>query len=287
MKVVGVIPARYASTRFPGKALASLAGKPLIQHVYERAKRVGFNQLFVATDDNRIRDAVKGFNGEVVMTSPHHPSGTDRVAEVIQMGVMEFTPTVVVNIQGDEPLLSPPAVRSLISIMEKIPTLSMATLITDLKKGELDNPSIVKVLLNPDDYILSFSRTTNHQPPNPSSKLSIISQTEERGIQITNQPSPLYSPNLQPVKYYKHIGIYAYSNNTVLSFTKLPQTVSEKKEGLEQLRAMENGIRIKGVYTSHSSIPVDFPEDLKKVENIINNVRRKNTFEYSKIHREY
>jgi 3-deoxy-manno-octulosonate cytidylyltransferase (CMP-KDO synthetase) len=278
MKVVGVIPARYASTRFPGKALASLVGKPLIQHVYERAKKVGFNQLFVATDDNRIRDVVKGFNGEVVMTSPHHPSGTDRVAEVIRMGVLEFTPTVVVNIQGDEPLLSPPAVRSLISIMEKTPTLPMATLLTDLKQEDLDKPSIVKVLVNSEDYILSFSRSTNNQSPNPP---------ETREIQITNQPNPSDSPNLRPDKYYKHIGIYAYSKKTVLSFTKLPQTLSEKKEGLEQLRAMENGIRIKGVYTSHSSVPVDFPEDLEKVEKLINNVRRKNTIEYSNIHSKY
>ena len=278
IKTVGVIPARYASTRFPGKALANLNGKPMIQHVYERAKRVGFQKLLVATDDGRIRDAVEGFNGNVVMTSSHHLSGTDRVAEVIRKSAARNDPTVVVNIQGDEPLLSPEAVRSLISVMVEIPSLQMATLVTDLNKEDLDNPAIVKVLVNPEEYILSFSRSTNHQSPNPP---------ETREIQTTNQPNPSDSPNLRPDKYYKHIGIYAYSKKTVLSLTNMPQTLSEKKEGLEQLRAMENGIRIKGVYTSHSSVPVDFPEDLKKVEKIINNVRQKNTIEYSNIHSKY
>ncbi|MCH7760830.1 NTP transferase domain-containing protein [candidate division TA06 bacterium] len=169
--VVGVIPARYASTRFPGKVLVPLAGKPVIQHVYERARKAGFHRLLVATDDERIRDVVKGFDGEVAMTSSDHLTGTDRVAEVIEKIPCEFT----INIQGDEPLLSPKAVRSLIAAMEEDPNLNMATLITTLKKGELENPSIVKVILDPADSrsgegsILSFSRSTKHEAANPDS----------------------------------------------------------------------------------------------------------------------
>ena len=237
-KVVGVIPARYASKRFPGKVLAPLLGKPVIQHVYERAKQVGFPRLLVATDDPRIQEVVKGFGGEVVMTSPHHLSGTDRVAEAIENIPCE----IIINLQGDEPLLSHEAVRSVITVIEKDPSLQMATLITQIKdqRSKIKDQNVVKVVLDPEGYILSFSRTTNHQLPITSHKI------------------------------YKHIGIYAYRKETLLSLTSLPQTPMEMKERLEQWRALENGIRIKGVYTPYSTQAVDTPEDLKEVEKILN-----------------
>lgn len=234
--ILGVIPARFASTRFPGKPLASLAGKPLIQHVWERASQSRYlSRLVVATDDDRIASAARSFGAQVAMTRSDHASGTDRAAEVADSS----DATVIVNIQGDEPLIDPDAIDAALLTLLDDPNCQMASLkrrITDDR--ELQNPNVVKVVTAANGDALYFSRS-----PIPF----------ERGL---------------PAGYFKHIGLYVYRRDLLLSYSSLPVGPLEQAECLEQLRALENGIPIRVAETSYDTIGVDTPEDLAAVERI-------------------
>ena len=239
--VLAVIPARYASTRFPGKPLAMLQGKPMIQHVYERvaqAKRV--HEVVVATDDQLVVEAVKRFRGKAVMTSPAAASGTDRVAEVARASKTQ----VVINIQGDEPLIQPEMVDQVAEFLEQHKSVAMASLMTPLQEEEQGgNPNIVKVVVDHHGFALYFSRA----------------------------PIPfLRDPRRRPMpRFYKHIGIYGYQREFVLRFPSLESTRLEQLEQLEQLRALEHGYQIKLLETLYDTIGVDTPEDLQRVERVL------------------
>jgi len=237
VKIVGIIPARYASTRFPGKPLADIHGKPMIQHVYESAARSKLlNRVIVATDDKRIYDAVTRFWGEVTMTSDKHKSGTDRIGEVVK----NIDCDLVVNIQGDEPFIDyrniDKAIEPLIKD-KKINVLTLCCKITDIR--EINDPNVVKVVFDKDKFALKFSR-------------KII-------------------PSLSKgkVNYYKHIGLYVYRRDYLMKFIKLKPTKGELAEKLEQLRILENGVKIKVVLTKIDSHSIDTKEDLGKIKKLI------------------
>jgi 3-deoxy-manno-octulosonate cytidylyltransferase (CMP-KDO synthetase) len=240
MKTLGVIPARYGAQRFPGKPLALIAGKPLIQRVYEQARKAkSLDAVVVATDDERIAEAVRGFAGAVAMTSPDCPSGTDRAAEVARQFDCEF----IVNIQGDEPLMQPEMIDQLVGGIEGDPYCSMATLARRIESPELlANPNVVKVVFATTGNALYFSR---HPIP---------------FMRDTAGTKP---------EHFKHLGIYAYRRNFLLKFVTMPPSSLEKTEKLEQLRALENGFAIKVLVTPHDSVGVDTPEDVKLVEEIL------------------
>ncbi len=234
--ILGVIPARYASTRFPGKPLAVLAGKPLIQHVWERARQSRFlSRLVVATDDARIESAARAFGAQVAMTRSDHLSGTDRAAEVAE----STDASIIVNIQGDEPLIDPDAIDAAILTLLDDAQCQMASLkrrITD--DSEIQNPNVVKVVTGGNGDALYFSRSP---------------------IPFQRGPS---------AGYFKHIGLYIYRRNLLLAYSSLPVGPLERAEKLEQLRALENGIPIRVAETSYDTIGVDTPEDLAAVERI-------------------
>ena len=238
--IIGVIPARYGSTRFPGKALARLNGKTLIHRVWERAKRAKrLDRLIVATDDGRIRDAVEAFGGEAVMTSPSLRSGTDRVWQAAK----ETAAQIVVNIQGDEPLLTAPMIDGLVDGLRREPEAQMATLRYPMKGPEgYEDPNVVKVVADANGWALYFSRS----------------------------PVPAYrSADARFLLWYKHIGLYAYRRTLIEKFVSWPPSTLESAENLEQLRALERGVRIKVLDSPQDTIGVDTPEDLKRVEAII------------------
>jgi len=234
MSVLVVIPARYGSTRFPGKPLAMLRGKPVIQHVYEGAAQAkGVDEAVVATDDQRIAAAVKAFGGEAIMTPSALPSGTHRVAAVAR----DATCDVVINIQGDEPLMEPAMIDDVANALLAEPHVPMATLCRRLDSSEdIANPNIVKVVRDQQGFALYFSRA----------------------------PIPFHRGEM--AAYWKHLGIYGYQKAALLQFIELSPTPLEQAEQLEQLRAMEHGLRIHVIETTHDTIAVDAPEDLKKVE---------------------
>lgn len=235
--ILCVIPARYASTRLPGKPLADIAGKPMIQRVYERAldaKRP--SAVLVATDHQAVYEAVAGFGGQVIMTSPDHPTGTDRLAEVAKRQEAE----IIINIQGDEPLIEPSVIDELAAAFDADPELQMATLMTELDASEYEMPSAVKVVTDLSGYALYFSR-------------SLI-------------PYPRTKP--EAMRWYKHIGVYAYRRDFLLKYASLVPTPLEQTESLEQLRALDYGYRIKVLKTPHRFIGVDTPEDLKRVNEV-------------------
>lgn len=238
MKVIGIIPVRFRSKRFPGKPLAIILGKPMVQHVYERAKKSKLlDDLIIATDDKKIFDKVKEFGGKVVLTG-EHPTGTDRCAEVAR----KIKAEIVVNIQGDEPVIDPEIIDNAVEPLIKDKKILVSTLVHKIEdENEIENPNIVKVVLNKDNFALYFSR-------------SVI---------------PYYK-NIKKI-FYKHIGLYVYRKNFLLKFVKMPQTMLEKAEELEQLRILENGYKIKAVITNYSSIPVDEKKDIKKVEKFLKN----------------
>lgn len=242
MKIIAVIPARYGSTRFPGKPLADLQDKPMIQWVYERVKRAKrVDRVVVATDDRRILQAVKEFGGEGRMTSRRHRSGMERVAQVAE----ELTAGIIVNVQGDEPMIHPRMIDEAILPLLKDRTLKMATLkarIRDLQ--ELIDSNIVKVVTDVRGFALYFSRS-----PIPGLK---------EGTYL--------SRHLRSINIYKHIGLYVYRRNFLLQLTKLKPTPLERAEGLEQLRALENGYRIKVATTRFEIVGVDTPRDLERVK---------------------
>ena len=247
MKFVGIIPARYASTRFPGKPLAILGGKPVIQRVYEQVSKV-LENVYVATDDNRISDAVEAFGGKVIMTSPNHKSGTDRIEEAVSK--IEESFDVVINIQGDEPFIHESQIKTVCSCFDD-PATMIATLArpftsqADLK--DIENPNSPKLVCDNNGFAMYFSR-------------SIIPYIRGK------KPSEWTSE----YGYLKHIGLYAYRRNVLSEITKLPQSTLELAESLEQLRWLQNGYRIKVGLTDIETIGIDTPEDLSKAEEALN-----------------
>ena len=238
MNVACIIPARYASTRLPGKPLLDIAGKPMIQHVVERVRQARrASRIIVATDDVRIVAAVEAFGGEALMTSASHPTGTDRLAEVAA-ALPEVD--LILNIQGDEPLIPPQAIDELIAVFDGRDDLQMATLMTPMTEEEADNPAAVKVVVSLDGHALYFSRSLIPFPRNP-------------GLQR---------------RCFKHIGIYAYRRDFLLHFATLAPSPLEMTESLEQLRALEHGCRIRVIETPFRSIGVDTPEDLDQVRQL-------------------
>ncbi len=249
MAVIAVIPARYGSTRFPGKSLALIQGKPMIQWVYERTSRSRLvNEVIVATDDMRIRDAVAAFGGGVQMTSPSHPTGTDRIAEVAQ----GLECDIIVNVQGDEPLIRPEMIDQAIAPLIDDSSIQMGTLCRKINDpAESSDPNVVKVVFDSRGFALYFSRA-----PIPWDR--------------DNQPGSEGLRNLKPSgNVYKHIGLYVYRRDFLLKYSKMPQTALERIEKLEQLRALELGHKIRVVETTHESFGVDIPEDLGKIERYL------------------
>lgn len=240
MKVLGVIPARYASTRFPGKPLVDIQGKSMIRRVYEQAaKASGIDKVVVATDDERIAAEVKSFGGEFIMTHSQHQSGTDRCAEVVEK-VPGFD--VVVNIQGDEPFIDPAQIDLLISCFTD-PQVQLATLIKGIHTPEeLFNHNLPKVILNSKREAVYFSRQT----------IPYIRNAEKENW-------------LKAHQFYKHIGIYGYTVPVLLEITKLAPSSLEIAESLEQLRWVENGYSIQTRVTTIETIAIDTPEDLNKI----------------------
>ena len=239
MKVLCVIPARYASTRLPGKPLSMIAGKPMIQHVYERACQAQLpSEVIVATDNEQVEQAVKAFGGKAVMTSPDHPSGTDRLAEV----ALKYPDVdIIVNVQGDEPMIPPEIIDRLAEAFEGDDDLSMATMKVLMNEDEYDDPSAVKVVTDLHGYALYFSRSLMPYP--------------------RNKPADY--------KVYKHVGIYAYRRSFLLKYAALVPTPLERAESLEQLRVLENGYKIKVLESDFKGIGVDTPEDLAAVNELM------------------
>lgn len=243
MRLIGVIPARYASTRFPGKPLVTLAGKPLLQHVVERCQRAAIlADVIVATDDERIRSVAACF-GRVEMTSPDHPSGTDRIAEVVQRCACDG----VVNIQGDEPLIDPEVIDQ---VGRALAEGEMSTAATPLRDpAEYDNPNVVKVVVSVTGRALYFSRRT----------IPYLREAVAR--------SPAEQRAAFP--FLKHLGIYGYRRETLLRLVRFPVSALEQAEKLEQLRALEHDIPIRVVSVDYESIGVDTPEDVARVERLL------------------
>lgn len=235
---IAVIPARYAAQRFPGKPLAPIAGKPMVQHVYERCGEARcFSRVLVATDDARIVDAVQGFGGEAVLTSPACASGTDRVAEVAR-GLSLSPEAVVVNVQGDEPAVHPESLALLARAFEA-DAVEMATLVRPLEDAERPNPNVVKVVRDEADFALYFSRAD-------------LPFQRDAG-----------TPG---VKRWAHLGLYGYRAHVLETLSTLQPTFLERAESLEQLRALGNGVRILCVETRHATQAVDTPGDVALAE---------------------
>ena len=245
MKIVGIVPARYASTRFPGKALAPIAGKPLIQHVVEQCQKAkSLSEVIVATDDSRIAAVAKKFC-RVEMTRPEHPSGTDRIAEA----AARCTCDAVVNIQGDEPLIDPAVIDAVAGALAHN---EMATAAAPVRNpAEYDNPNVVKVVVNQAGRALYFSRRT----------IPYLREAASGSV----------SEQLAAFPFLKHLGIYGYRRETLLRLVKFPVSPLENAEKLEQLRALENGIPMAVVTVAYDSVGVDVPEDVQRVETILRN----------------
>ncbi|MFC2773555.1 MAG: 3-deoxy-manno-octulosonate cytidylyltransferase [Segatella oris] len=243
MKFIGLIPARYASTRFPGKPLALLAGKPIIQHVYEQAAKV-LDAVYVATDDERIYNKVTEFGGKAVMTSTKHHSGTDRIEEALEKVGGDFD--VVVNIQGDEPFIAQSQIETLCHCFEDEDT-QIATLGKPFECIKaVENPNSPKIVVDNRGYAMYFSR-------------SVIPFV--RGVERQEW--------LKKYPFLKHLGIYAYRTEVLKAITRLPQSSLELAESLEQLRWLENGYRIKVGITNVETVGIDTPEDLQRAEDFI------------------
>lgn len=242
VKVVTFIPSRFESKRFPGKPLALIAGKPMIMHVYQRALSCpDVSQVIVATDSERIFHCVRDFGGEAMMTDSRHPSGTDRIVEA-SMKMSLGHDDLVVNVQGDQPLFNPSAISDMVAPLKEDPNIPMSTLkyrITD--EQEIDNPNHVKVVTDKEGFALFFSRS----------------------------PIPFFRNSKSHRVYYKHLGFYAYRQDFLAKFGRLPVGELESSEKLEQLRALEYGFRIKVVETPFDSIEVDTPADIKRVEALM------------------
>jgi len=238
MDVIGVIPARYSSTRFAGKVLANICGKPMLQHVWERAKLCRLlDDLIIACDDEIIRKAAVEFGAKVVMTSREHTCGTDRISEVVN----PLDVKIIINIQGDEPLIQPLMIDSVARALLENRSLNMATVMKKITDpAEVSDPHVVKVVVDKDNFALYFSRA-------PIPYLAAGSQIDQ-------------------VSYYKHIGLYAYTKDFLFTYKNLPVSNLEKAEKLEQLRVLAEGFRIKVIETKFDTVGVDTPEDLEKVK---------------------
>ena len=241
MKVVGIIPARYASTRFPGKPLALIKGKPMIQRVYEQALKSKLDAVVIATDDVRIADAVMDFGGQYVMTSPNHRSGTDRCCEALDLLKTKYD--AVVNIQGDEPFIDPKQIDLLVDLIvrDDTPLASLAKRIDDA--DELFSPNAVKVVVNQEGNAMYFSR-------NPSPFMRNVDRDEW----------------LVKGRFYKHIGIYAYKADVLHQVARMEPSALEQAESLEQLRWLENGLAIRMALSDAENISIDTPDDLHRAE---------------------
>ena len=245
MKITAIIPARYASTRFEGKALADIKGKPMVRHVYERTARAQLvSEVIVATDDERIAAAVRAFGGRVVMTSRDHETGTDRLAEV----AAGLDSEIVVNVQGDEPLIEPAMIDEAIRPLVEDPTIVMGTLKCRIRNlHDFLSPNVVKVVTDRNGFALYFSRS-----PLPNFRDKWNDLKDE-------------AFNSGKLLCHKHVGLYVYRRDFLLQYARMAPTSLELSEKLEQLRVLENGYRIKVVETAYESIGVDTPGDLEKV----------------------
>jgi 3-deoxy-manno-octulosonate cytidylyltransferase (CMP-KDO synthetase) len=234
-KVVAVIPARFESARFPGKPLHLIAGKPLVQHVWERCQEAdAFDEIIIATDDMRIVETGFNFGARVALTGSEHPSGTDRVAEVARKLIKA---SLIFNVQGDEPLVAPELLRTLVRKLSRSSSADMITAAVPISPEQATNPNAVKVVLSASGLALYFSRS----------------------------PIP-YFRSAGPIAVLKHLGIYGYRRKTLLRLVRLPPSSLEQVEQLEQLRALENGVNIRVIVSDIDSIGVDTPEDVQLVE---------------------
>ena len=245
-KAAGIIPARWDSTRFPGKALHSIAGKPLLRHVWERCHRAKkLDRLIIATDDFRIAEAAFDWGAEVAMTSPNHASGTDRIAEVARK-MKQFAH--VVNVQGDEPLIDPKLIDRLVRDLQRDRNLGMITAAHPFEDSrDAQSPHQVKVVLNQSGDALYFSRA----------------------------PIPFIRDASAQPKYFRHQGVYGYRRDLLLRFVRWKTSPLEEAEALEQLRALENGVRIRVVMTGSGSPGVDTPEDARVIERLLKSAGRR------------
>lgn len=236
-RAIGIIPARYGSIRLPGKPLAVIAGKPLVWHVVERARSArSLDRVVVATDDERIRDAVEEFGGEVVMTSPDHTSGTDRVAEVAR----NLDAEIIVNIQGDELMLDSASLDRLVQALEDDESIGMVTLRLPAGEKEMANPNVVKVVCDAGGRALYFSRAA-----------------------IPHRFRSAQAPR------WRHVGVYAFRRHSLLEFTALPPSTLELEEGLEQLRALENGWKVQVLDAQGEFLEVNTPDDLECARQVM------------------
>jgi len=244
MKFIGIIPARYASTRFPGKPLAMLGGKPVIQRVYEQVV-ASLGEAYVATDDERILNAVKTFGGQAVMTRSDHQSGTDRIEEAAEK--IGTTADVIINVQGDEPFIHPSQLYTVCRLFDD-PQVQIGTLGKPFESIEAaENPNSPKIVTDLNGYALYFSRSV----------IPFI-RGKERGEWLQHFP------------FLKHLGLYAYRREVLAAITKLPQSPLERAESLEQLRWLQNGYRIKVGLTDVETVGIDTPEDLRRAEALLN-----------------
>ena len=242
MKTAAIIPARMGSTRFPGKVLANLGGKPIVQWVWERTKASKADEVIVASDSEEVIRAVQAFGGNAQMTSPNHPSGSDRIWEVAS----KLDCDIIINVQGDEPFMDPTGIDQLIDVMQETPAPDMATVVVPSTREQIaNNPNSPKVVVSADNTALYFSRS----------------------------PIPFLREGGTDMPLYKHWGIYAYSRAALSRFVSLPESPLEKCEKLEQLRALENGMKIKVIKTNFQSIGIDTPEDLVQAEQHLKNLK--------------
>ncbi|MCX5695657.1 MAG: 3-deoxy-manno-octulosonate cytidylyltransferase [Candidatus Omnitrophica bacterium] len=241
MDVIGVIPARYSSTRFEGKVLADILGKPMLQHVYERAKQARLlDDVIIACDHEAVANAAREFGAKVVLTSQSHDCGTDRISEVVN----PLDVKIIVNIQGDEPLIHPSMIDSVAAALLDSKDINMATLMKRIEDTNLINdPNVVKVVVDKNNFALYFSRAAI--------------------------PHLALNAEIEHPVYFKHIGLYAYTKDFLFTYKNLPVSNLEKTERLEQLRVLEGGFRIKVIETNFDTIGVDTPEDLEKVKDIL------------------
>lgn len=234
MNIIAVIPARYAATRFPGKLMQVLGEKTIIRHVYENTVATGlFNDVFVVTDSDIIFNEIRSHGGKAIMSKKNHESGSDRIAEAVS----EKNVDVIVNVQGDEPFIKKEPLEKLVRLFEDT-SVQVASLMRKISKDEAANPNNVKVVTDKNGYALYFSR-------------SIIPHQRDSGA---------------IAEYFLHVGVYAYKKDALMNFTQWPQTVLEKTEKLEQLRYLENGIKIKMAETDYLNVAIDTPEDLEKAK---------------------
>jgi 3-deoxy-manno-octulosonate cytidylyltransferase (CMP-KDO synthetase) len=247
MEAVAVIPARYKSSRFEGKVLADIFGKPMLQYVWESAKEAKLlDEVIIACDDERVKEVAQGFGAKVMMTAKEHLSGTDRIAEVVALMDVK----VVVNIQADEPLIKPVMIDSIVDALLKDKSLEMATLMKRIKDPEeINNPNVVKVVVDKNNFALYFSRAP------------IPYKAKDSSVK-------------EPV-YFKHIGIYGYTKDFLFTYKNIPASILEETEKLEQLRVLSEGFKIKVLETKYETIGVDTPQDLERLKEYLKKEKEK------------